>query len=347
VSEHRIKDGILANSTDGIGVQTLSIVLSKMLAADITGTDFQVKKLRGGIGNVRLVTGTAQAADGRKLPYNIVLKVQKKWERHGDPGSWRREHDLYLSCLADFFSDSLRWPECYHAEIAGDETRLWLEYIDGTSRLELTGEMYECAARELGRFQGRLYVERPPALQSFANLSKTEYMKNFYLLYQSWKVVYDYIRSDACEMPAHLRKMLVDVDENADEIFARIEKLPIVLCHRDFWVTNIFHCDGKTLPIDWDTAGWGYMGEDIASLVADQADVARMAENYHRCVRAYYDGFSEHAPVSRADHCIREMILVKLGYKLVDWYMHAESPDGKALHLDTLQKIYELEGSAQ
>ena len=348
MSEHKASDGALDNGTDGIDMRTLLAVLTKMLGAEITGASFQAKRLHGGtVGSVRLVAGTAHASDGRKLSYNVVLKIQKKWERPGDPDSWRREYDLYSSCLADFFSDSLRWPECYHAEMAGDETRLWLEYADGVSGLNLTGEMYERAARELGRFQGRLYAERPPALQSIANLGNVGYMKNFYLHYRSWKVVYDYVRSDSSEMPAHLRKMLVDVDENADEIFARIEKLPIVLCHRDFWVANIIHRDGKTALIDWDTAGWGYMGEDIASLIADEADVARMAEHYHRCVRAYYDGFCEHARASRADHCVREMILVMFGYRLVEWYLRADSPEDKALHLDTLQKIYELEGSAQ
>jgi len=47
----------------------------------------------------------------------------------------------------------------------------------------------------------------------------------------------------------------------------RIERLPVVLCHRDFWVANIFYKDQKILLLDWDTTGWGYMGEDIASWI--------------------------------------------------------------------------------
>ena len=144
--------------------------------------------------------------------------------------------------------------------------------------------------------------------------------------------------------------MLIGIDENSDEVFRRIEKLPIVLCHRDLWVANIFYSEGNIVLIDWDTAGWGYLGEDIASLIADEADVAHMVEYYNRCIPAYYRGFSEHVDVSHiTDHCIYELILVMFGYRLVEWYLNAgsgnelqETNDEKILHLDTLQKIYEM-----
>ncbi|MBA9088519.1 hypothetical protein FHR92_005035 [Fontibacillus solani] len=137
-------------------------------------------------------------------------------------------------------------------------------------------------------------------------------------------------------------KMLIDIDESADEIFNRIEKLPIVLCHRDFWVTNIFHSDGKTILIDWDTTGWGYLGEDLASLIADEADVEHMVEYYLRCIPAYYKGFSEYADISHiTDNCVYEMILLLFGYRLVEWYLNEGA--GSNLHMQTLQKVYEMQ----
>ncbi|MNI24537.1 Phosphotransferase enzyme family protein [compost metagenome] len=218
-----------------------------------------------------------------------------------------------------------------------------MEYIDGVSGLNLTSEMYERIAVELGRFQGKLYTERPNVLQNLSNLSKVEFTKNNYLRYRLWNVLYDYIRSDDCEIPKHLCKMLIDIDNNADEIFSRIEKLPIVLCHRDFWVANIFYSDSKIVLIDWDTAGWGYMGEDIASLIADEADVCHMIEYYQTSIPAYYRGFSEYADVSHiSDHCIYELILVMFGYRLVERYKFAESPEDKSMHLNILQKIHEM-----
>lgn len=327
-----------------MNTQTLLSVLSKQFNADIISADTQTTQLQGGtLGDVRLVTGTAKAANGDDLPYKVVWKTQKKWERPGDPGSWRREYDLYTSELGTVFTDTLRWPVCYHAEDNGDEIQLWMEYIDGVSGLSLTGDMYERAAEELGRLQGKLYAEQPSFLKSLTNLSTVEYVKHFYQHYRSWNVVYDYIRSDDCEIPHHLCKMLIDIDEHTDEIFSRIDKLPIVFCHRDFWVTNIFHTDGGIRLIDWDTTGWGYLGEDIASLIADEADVAHMVEYYQKCVPVYYKGFSEYADVSRIkDHCVRGLILLMFGYRLVEWYIYAKTPEDKTLQLDTLQKIYEI-----
>lgn len=234
-----------------IRFDTLTHTLSKMLGKNIIRADYQTKQLHGGtLGDVQLVTGIAETTGGERLPYRVVLKIQKKFERYGDPGSWRREYDLYTSDFGKVFIDSLRWPECYHAELNVDEWQMWMEYIDGVSGLDLTGVMYERAALELGRFQGKLYAEQPAFLQNLSNLSNVEFMKNFYLHYRSWNVVYDYIRSDACEIPRHLCKMLIDIDENADEIFSRIKRLPVVLCHRDFWVANIFYSDGKIILID-------------------------------------------------------------------------------------------------
>ncbi|WP_068618746.1 phosphotransferase family protein [Paenibacillus tuaregi] len=329
--------------------ETLIYALSRRFKKDVTLADYQTMPLQGGtVGNVYLVTGITETADGEKLLYRIVLKIQKKWERYGDPGSWRREYDLYMSDLGATFSDAFRWPTCYHAEINAeeDEFQLWLEYIDGVTGLDLTGDMYEQAALELGRYQGKLYAEQPAVLQSLTNLSRAEFMKNTYLHYRSWPVVYDYIRSEECEFPRHVRQMIIDIDEHADEIFARIEQLPLVLCHRDFWVTNLIYADGKFALIDWDTSGWGYLGEDLASLIADEADIDHMVEYYHRCVPAYYKGFSEHADISLiADHCVYELILLIFGYRLVEGYLHTEDDDEKTKHVHTLQKIYEMKTS--
>ena len=329
-----------------INAKTLTDVLCKMLGSSVTNAEYKTKRLHGGtVGEVRLVTGVAVTAGGEKLPYNVVLKIQKKWERYGDPNSWRREYDLYTSDFATLFTDSLRWPECYHAEMNEEESewQIWMEHIDGVSGYDLTMEMFLCAAYELGKIQGKLYVEKPAFLQMLSNLSKAEDLKNYYLHYRSWKKLYDYIRSGGCEIPKHLCQMLIEVDDKSDEIWRRIEKLPIVLCHRDFWVTNIFYKDGKIVLIDWDTTGWGYMGEDIKSLIADTDEAALMVEAYLKCVPAYYRGFSEYADVSHiTDHCIRELILVNFGYRLAESHMLADTPDKKTMQIDILKKIYEM-----
>ena len=328
-----------------ISTETLISVLDKMLDTQVIRADHKTTQLHGGtVGNVTLLTGTAEVSNKNTLPFDVVLKITKKWERYADPDSWRREYDLYASKLGAFFLNSMRWPKCYHMEIENDETRLWLEYIKGTSGLDMTGEMYERAAEELGRFQGKLYVEMPNELQSITNLSGVDAMEKFYRHYKSWDVVYNYVRSDSSEVPKHLCDMIIAADENADKMFRHIENLPVVFCHRDFWVTNIFYCDEDIILIDWDTTGWGYLGEDIVSLIADEADVDNMVENYQRCVSAYCRGFSEYADISHiADIYIHERIILHFGYRLIEWYLNAETPEGRQMHLDTLQKIYDME----
>lgn len=327
-----------------VNSETMTLVLSKMLGKTIIRADVQLQPLQGGtLGDVWLVSGKAEASDGDHLPYQVVWKTQKKFERYGDPDSWRREYDLYTSELHQLFSDSIRLPRCYHAELYDDEIQLWMVYIDGVSGLDLTPDMVERIAEEWGRLQGKLYTERPTILQELTNLSKLDYTKNNYLRYRSWHELYDYIRSEDCDIPKHLCNMLIDIDERADDIFSRLEKLPIVLCHRDFWVANLFYTDDEIVLIDWDTTGLGYMGEDIASLTADEADVQHMIEYYKRCVPAYYKGFSVYADVSPiSDHSIYELILIMFGYRLVEWVKFAESPEERSTHLQTLQRIYEM-----
>ncbi|MFD1738079.1 hypothetical protein ACFSCX_16205 [Bacillus salitolerans] len=100
-----------------IELEKLIYTLNQRFKTNIISTDYQSIPLKGGtVGNVNLVTGIAETEDGEKLPYRIVLKIQNKWERYGDPSSWRREYDLYSSELGTTFSQALRWPICYHAE---------------------------------------------------------------------------------------------------------------------------------------------------------------------------------------------------------------------------------------
>ena len=322
----------------------LNKAVSKMLGKAVTCSDYRTKELEGGsIGNTLLIEGTAQDCSGEAALFKVVLKFTSNWGRELDPDSWRREFDLYMSELDSVFSGSFRWPKCYYSEIGDKENQLWLEYIEGVSGLSLTLDMFERTARELGRFQGKLYAEQPAFLQNIANLSKVDDLKNHYQAYKSWNIIHDCIHSEKSEIPEHLRKMLINVEENTDEIFSRIEKLPVVLCHRDFWAENIFHTESGIIAIDWDTVGWGYMGEDLASLISDDVPL-KITEYYQKCVPAYYEGFLEKADISHIkDYCIYDLIRVMFGHKIVNWFLHeAESPEEKKRYIDWLQEIYEI-----
>lgn len=333
----------LATPTTSPPQQTLLEVLTTMLGEPVAATDHEVTALGGGtVGQVRLVSGTAYTLAGGMLPYRVVWKTQQHWVRPNDPGSWRREYDLYTSDLGRHFGPGLRWPSCYRATIdeAAGVVELWLEHVEGSSGESLSGAAYERAAMELGRLQGQLHAERPAFLTELSNLSDIGFVRRNYLRYRSWPVVHDEVRNPTSAIPRHLRDMLIAVDEAADAIFERLARLPVVLCHRDFWVANLIDDGEQIVLLDWDTAGWGYLGEDIASLVADEADVDHLAENAVRCLAAYYRGFAEHVDVSHVtDPCLRELVLLLYGYRLVEWYLDADSPEEKQLQLATLEAI--------
>ena len=72
--------------------ETLMYVLSKMFGKTIISATHQSEQLQGGtLGDVQLISGIAETAGSEKLPYKVVWKRQKKWERPCDQCSWSRE----------------------------------------------------------------------------------------------------------------------------------------------------------------------------------------------------------------------------------------------------------------
>ncbi|MBE5965405.1 MAG: GNAT family N-acetyltransferase [Lachnospiraceae bacterium] len=355
--------------------------ISKMLGKTINLADYQTKQLQGGtLGDVRFVTGMAETVDGDKLPYKIVWKKQEKWERPGDPDSWRREYDLYQSNLGATFTPALRWPECYHSELQDGNIELWIEYIDGVSGSDLTIEMLEQAALELGRFQGR-NIKQHDKLRNISCLGDTGFLEREFSQWHTQSFTYDFLisepchipgflkemlkngdiqlidgksfeysclRSRSCDIPENLKQMIMDIDDRKDELFDKLKNLPIVLCHRDFWNENIFFTDGVIRLIDWDTAGWGVLGEDIASLIVDGMDIEQFEENYRRLVPAYLKGLSEYMVVPAVEEMYTlEMILIKFGYRIIQEYIFSETADEKFWSLNALQKIYEMNNAKE
>ncbi len=356
---------------------TLLPALSSMYGRSVLRADCRTDRLHGGtLGDVRLVTGTAETADGEKLPYKIVLKTQKKWERPGDPDSWRREYDLYVSDFGKILTGPLHGPELYHAGISGDEVRLWMEYITGLSGSSLGIGDLEHAACELGRFQGRYYGHpeifgKTKYLSRLDTLEKNfgqwhtqtysyeflvseksrlpEFMKKMLLngeikLCRGKSFEYGCLRSGGCGLPLHLKKMIADTDGHREEIFASFRILPAVFCHRDFWTENIFLSDGKIRLIDWDCAGIGYAGEDIASLAFDEIGTEDLLIYFRRLTAAYTGTLSEYMPLPpRFGRFISKMILILFGYRTVRSYMFAGSPEEKEETVRRLQMICEMQ----
>ena len=123
--------------------------VSTMLGVPVLHVRQKDEPLHGGtLGDVRLLVGEAETGDGRTLPYRMVHKTQKRWERPGDSASWRREYDLYNSAFSTLFTNNFRAPAVYQAEITETENSLWMEYIEGRSGTQLTLE--DCGKRRAG-----------------------------------------------------------------------------------------------------------------------------------------------------------------------------------------------------
>lgn len=354
----------------------LKIVLQKMFNMGIETVEYQEKPLQGGtLGDVRLVTGTAVLPGGVMRPFAVVWKRQTKWERFGDPNSWRREHDLYQSRLGDIFTNALRWPVCYHTQInkKQDEVEIWMEYSEGVSGSALTMEILEKAAWELGRLQGRC-GQGVQAFEAISCLGDTGFLEREFSQWHTQTFSYDFLvsrgcripeflkeklvdgdirlvegksfeysvlRSKCCEIPEHLRQMLMQIDRESRTLFQEVYRLPVVLCHKDFWIENIIDTEAGIRLIDWDTSGWGYLGEDIASLLVDDTDPQMLVEYYEKLVPAYLAGVSECLTVPQGmDAVILNMCLLKFGYRMAQEYIFSREKDCQGLQ--TLQKLYEL-----
>ncbi|MEA4823101.1 MAG: aminoglycoside phosphotransferase family protein [Clostridiaceae bacterium] len=357
-------------------MKLLTEVLSKKLGKTILTADYQTTQLHGGtLGDVKLLTGTARDVDETEEPFSLVWKKQKMWVRPGDPNSWRREYDLYASDFYKAFFESFRMPECYYAEITDNEMQLWMEYIDGVSGSDLTIEMLEQAALELGRFQGRTWMHRGDFkgilcfgdegfLEREFNQWHTQTFSYDFLISERCRIPnafkqmlesgdieliegksfeYSCLRSKGCDIPNHLKQMLMEIDDNRVMLFAALKTLPVVLCHRDFWNENIFFSNDQIRLIDWDTAGWGFLGEDIASLIVDGMGVERFEENYRTLVPAYLKGVSEYMGIPAIGvQLILTMTLIKFGYRMMQEYMFAGDAEEKLWGVNALQKLYEM-----
>jgi hypothetical protein len=354
----------------------LFTALSRQFSKQIVKAEQQEKSLQGGtLGDVHLISGVAETTDGEKLPFAVVHKKQKKWERFGDPLSWRREIDLYEAGFDAYFRGDLRGPACYHAKMNADETEmaLWMEYIGGVSGTELTTAMLEKAAYLWGRFQGE-HACSTDALRSLPCLNDEGFMERQFEAWHTQSFSYDYLITEECHMPEHLkqklksgevklipgksfeyaclradcfdvpphiRDMLAELDERRREIFAEMKTYPTVLCHGDFWSENIFYADGKITLIDWDTAHGGFPGEDVASLLVDDMPVEEFEENIHRLIPAYQSGLVEAGFASPPPaKLILTMILLTFGYRILQKHIFEGDPWGLA----ALEKLYEIGG---
>ncbi|MDO4565404.1 MAG: phosphotransferase [Clostridia bacterium] len=359
--------------------ESLLEALSNKLKKQVLSAAYREEKLQGGtLGDVRLISGTAELKDDGEEPFKLVYKAQKRWIRPGDPGSWRREYDLYSSSFCELFADELSMPACYLARVDEGENRIWMEHLPGVSGGELSAAMLETAAYRLGSFQGRLFNELA-ALRAVACLSDEGYMSReceqwhgggfgidflcsdkcriserikAWIRRNPWSdgktLEYHYLRSNEYAVADRFKRMLIYADDRRGDILRAIASLPVVLCHRDFWSENIFYNEGRIALIDWDCAGFGYLGEDIASLIIDETEPENYEEYFRRFIAAYNAGISERAEIAPVSgSVIVRMMTLKFGYRIMQEEMFADSDEGRYESARKLEALYALWASVE
>lgn len=303
--------------------------LSNKFGVNVKDAAYETELLQGGdVGEVYRISGEA-VTDDAGMVFSLVLKNQKKWERHGDPDCWRREYEIYKHGLdKKLLGKTLMFPKCYLLNESSDETQIWMEYIEGkTSEKNLHAPELSLAAQKLGELQAEFhrngqhnlpFLRRYPAVCSSFDLWHSR--------------VKDSLDSGIDGFPVDIRLILNSYAGKADEIFASFSKLPVTLCQGDFYHDNFIFKEtsaGTSIyVIDWDCAGYGYIGEDtvdvlLESFVYSDRDVALLPEFRQRIISSYVRGVqSGGVEFSMSNDLVREIFALAWGFRIVDHYLY-------------------------
>lgn len=311
-----------------INKKSLISALSNMLGQNVSDAVFDTDILTGGtLGDVYKIYGTA-TRETESIPFDIVLKIQRKWERHGDPECWRREFEIYRNGLYDAVPDSIKIPKCYFLEEEADTdadadiTYMWIEHIDG-----MTGNE-KLHAPELS-----LSIEKLGFLQAWYNRNgnmNLPYIRSYPAVKSSFDLWYGKMRDTLIQpvsgFPDELRETLNHYASKADELFESLTSLPPTLCHGDVHHDNLFIRKSESgtdvYLIDWDSAGFGYMGEDavdvlMEAFVYSDRDVSLLPCFKKNIIESYIRGAkSGGVDLTLSEAQIRSIFVLAWGFRI-------------------------------
>jgi len=240
--------------------------------------DWQVHPLAGGRGEItggvyRIVGGGHD--QGLRVSWSLVLKVVQEPDEGDGPAAhnyWKREFRCYQAgLLADL--PGISAPRCWGAcDRPGEGTWLWLEDITGPRQENWRDQDYARAARSLGQFGAAYLKERPlprGAWLSDRMLRKESAFFGPYLRDLPAALDHPLVRQ-AC--PAEQAARLERLWAVREALLKQVEALPRTFCHLDAIRRNLHRREGtggtRTVAFDWEWAGIGALGEDLAPLVA-------------------------------------------------------------------------------
>lgn len=314
-----------------VNKQSLLKALTAMFDKTVCDADFEVELLNGGtVGEVNKIYGTA-VMENSSHPFELVLKIQRKWERHGDPGCWRREFEIYKSGLCYEIPDCIKIPKCYLLEEDEDITYMWMQYVTGLIGCDqLHSDELSLAAERLGFFQAYYHLNGDKNLP---------YIRSYPALESSFDLWYGKIpnrlKENISGFPDALREILRQYAEKAED--ARysdsLKSLPVTLCHGDVHHDNIFlsetdHGYFDVYLIDWDSAGFGYMGEDAVDVLMEafiysDRDVSLIHDFRKIIIQSYCSGAKKGGvELDLPDSLVREIFVYAWGFRIAALYLY-------------------------
>jgi hypothetical protein len=227
-----------------------------------------------GPGGVYRVVGAGHD-QGHHVPWSLVLKVVPEPEEDDDPAVhnyWKRDFSIYQAgLLADL--PGITAPRCWGAcDRPGEGTWLWLEDIADPRDETWRDQDYAQAARSLGQFGAAYLGERPIPQGAWLSNQMLRKECSFFGPYlRDLPATLDHpLVRRAC--PAGQATRLQRLWAARQALLRKVEDLPPTFCHLDAIRRNLHRCEGtegrRTVAFDWEWAGIGALGEDLAPLVA-------------------------------------------------------------------------------
>ena len=344
----------------GLDVDVLTPVVRAAVRSDTASiTEWSVAPLRSddvhfGGGKLFVVDGTA-IDHGSAMRWSVVLKpvaredderAMDASDRADDYAYWRREPLAYASGVLLDMPGGIAAPACYGVvERSPDLYWIWLEHITDTMPWPL--ERYGTAGRHLGSFNGGYLAGTPMPAVDWA--ASTRSIQSY------WGAAHPFM-APAMELlgtPAtwhrdEVRRAVDPLELNAlaaffadqDRYVEALEALPQTFCHNDALRPNLFarrtDGDDRTVAVDWQVAGHGPIGAELAMLVAGSvlffkvpaADVEEVAA---RAWAGYLRGLGAAGCVFDADEVrfgFTASVTARCGLLVASWLRNAlEDPE--------------------
>lgn len=275
-----------------IDAACLNVVVSRALQTPVQVIGWQLRMLtdyaheiKPNAAGVARVYGTATTATGEQRDWAVILKILKSPAGMVMPnglvitqdmaddrrqfGYWQREAMMLQSELPDSLPHGLAAPACYG--VMQTDEQIWLWQAEAVNTASWSWAHYREAAYRLGLWQGQ-YATGERALPAYDWLSRN-WLRQWIDLPVA-KILELLDRFGGLELPVVRNyfspEEIVRVRRlwgAREQDLAHLERLPQVLCHLDAYRSNFFwHGDTLTL-IDWEFAGVGALGEEMAAFV--------------------------------------------------------------------------------